>query len=86
MLIFNNLYLPEMNFLFLVYTLTKWYEPLTKNQLIFICSDEMLFDFYIDNADCLIHYDIPVNKGIFSTRFSVLQYSNNIITVSTFNF
>lgn len=46
----------------------------------------MMFDFYIDSADCLIHYDVPVNKGPFSLRFSVLQDSNNIYTVSTFYF
>ncbi|VVC26106.1 Hypothetical protein CINCED_3A001557 [Cinara cedri] len=63
-----------------VYTVQKWYLPLEKNQLIFICSDEMMFDFYIDNADCLIHYDIPVEKSSFSIRFSVLQDPNNIFT------
>lgn len=42
----------------------------------------MMSDFYIDNADCLIHYDIPVNKTTFSVRFSVLQDSSNLLTVS----
>lgn len=62
--------------------LEKWNKPLDKSQLVMICSDDMMFDFYIDNADCLIHYDIPVNKETFSIRFSVLQDSNNILTVS----
>lgn len=59
--------------------------PLAKNKLILICSDDMMFDFYIDNADCVIHYDIPVNKQYFSTRFSVLQDSNNTLTVRFLN-
>lgn len=46
----------------------------------------MMFDFYIDSADCLIHYDIPANKGTFSLRFSVLQDLNNVYIVSTFHF
>ncbi|XP_025420540.1 putative ATP-dependent RNA helicase TDRD12 isoform X2 [Sipha flava] len=64
-----------------VYTLQKWDMPLAKNKLILICSDDMMFDFYIDNADCVIHYDIPIDKQKFSTRFSVLQNSNNILTI-----
>jgi len=42
----------------------------------------MMFDFYIDNADCLIHYDIPDGKKTFSMRFSVLQDSNKMFVVS----
>jgi hypothetical protein len=74
----------NMNF-FIVYTLQKWDMPLAKNKLILICSDDMMFDFYIDNADCVIHYDIPIDKQKFSTRFSVLQNSNNILTVRFLN-
>lgn len=66
----------------LVYMLQEWFKPLDKNQLLMICSDDMMFDFYIDNADCLIHYDIPVNKETFSIRFSVLQDSQNLFMVS----
>lgn len=65
--------------------LQKWYSPLDKNQRIMICSDDMMSDFFIDNADCLIHYDIPVDKHTFSMRFSVLQDSNNIHIVNSFN-
>lgn len=69
-------------FVSLVYTLQKWNEPLEKNQLILICSDDMMFDFYVDCADCLIHYDMPVDKQTFSVRFSVLQDPKNLLVVS----
>lgn len=46
----------------------------------------MLIDFYIVDADCLIHYDIPDNKHKFSMRFSVLQNSSNVVNkVSSLN-
>lgn len=67
---------------FSVYISQKWNKPLTKSKLVLICSDDMMFDFYIDNADCLIHYDIPADKRTFSIRFSVLQDSNDLLTVS----
>lgn len=70
------------DFVHLVYTLKKWYESLANNRLVLICSDSMMFDFYIDNADCLIHYDIPASKQSFSIRFSVLQDSSNKMNVS----
>lgn len=70
------------DFIHLVYTLKKWNEPLANNRLVLICSDSMMFDFYIDNADCLIHYDIPEAKQSFSRRFSVLQDSSNKLVVS----
>lgn len=54
-----------------------------KSKLILICSDDMMYDFYIDSADCLIHYDIPVDKKTFSIRFSVLQDPNNLLIVNT---
>lgn len=59
--------------------------PLAKTQLILICSDDMMFDFYIENADCVIHYDIPDNKQHFSTRFSVLQDSSSKLIVRCLN-
>lgn len=71
--------------LFLVFTIQKWNNPLVKNQRLLICSDDMLFDYYIDNADCLIHYDIPEEKQKFSVRFSVLQDSNIIFKASSQN-
>lgn len=73
-------------YLCLVYTLQQWNEPLEKKQRVLICSDNMMIDFYVVDADCLIHYDIPANKHHFSTRFSVLQNSSNIIIVSLLNF
>lgn len=62
----------------LVYTLQRWNDPLEKEQRVLICSDDMLTDFFIVDADCLIHYDIPANKHTFSMRFSVLQSSSNV--------
>jgi len=62
----------------LVYLLQRWYDPLEKKRVL-ICSDDMLIDFYIVDADCLIHYDIPANKHNFSMRFSVLQNSSNVV-------
>jgi hypothetical protein len=46
----------------------------------------MLIDFYIIDADCLIHYDIPADKHKFSLRFSFLQNSNNVLKVSLLNY
>jgi len=65
--------------------LQDWNKPLDKSQLVMICSDDNMFDFYIDNADCLIHYDIPVDKNTFSIRFSVLQDPNNLFVVSPYS-
>ncbi|XP_060864055.1 putative ATP-dependent RNA helicase TDRD12 isoform X2 [Metopolophium dirhodum] len=62
-----------------VYTLQQWNEPLEKKQRVLICSDNMMIDFYVVDADCLIHYDIPANKQQFSIRFSVLQNSSNVM-------
>ncbi|CAI6372649.1 unnamed protein product [Macrosiphum euphorbiae] len=62
-----------------VYTLQKWNEPLEKKHRLLICSDNMMIDFYVVDADCLIHYDIPSNKENFSMRFSVLQNSSNVM-------
>ncbi|XP_060837177.1 putative ATP-dependent RNA helicase TDRD12 isoform X2 [Rhopalosiphum padi] len=62
-----------------VYTLQEWNKPLEKKQRLLICSDDMLIDFYIVDADCLIHYDIPADKHKFSIRFSFLQNSNNVL-------
>lgn len=62
-----------------VYTLQRWNDPLEKKRRVLICSDDMLIDFYIVDADCLIHYDIPANKHKFSMRFSVLQNSSNVV-------
>lgn len=62
-----------------VYEMQQWNAPLEKNQRILICSDHTMIDFYVVDADCLIHYDIPSDKHIFSMRFSVLQNSNNVI-------
>ncbi|XP_050523372.1 putative ATP-dependent RNA helicase TDRD12 isoform X2 [Daktulosphaira vitifoliae] len=53
-----------------------WEKPLSKNKYVLICNDDMLHDFYIDNADCLLHYDMPSTKDVFSIRFSVFQDSN----------
>lgn len=50
-----------------------------------ICSDDQMFDFYIDNADTLIHFDIPDDKRTFSIRFSVFQSSNTMFEVSYLN-
>ncbi|XP_015363727.1 PREDICTED: putative ATP-dependent RNA helicase TDRD12 [Diuraphis noxia] len=61
-----------------VYTLQQWNEPLEKNQRVLICSDNMMIDLYVVDADCLIHYDIPTDKHKFSIRFSVLDNSNNV--------
>lgn len=72
-----------MRFYFgLVYTMQLWNNSLEKNQCILICTDYMMFDFYVDDADCLIHYDIPADKHIFSMRFSVLQSSSKDFIVS----
>lgn len=73
-------------FLNLVHTVRKWNEPLVKNKRVLVCSDNLMSDFYIDNADTLIHYDIPESKKLFSSRFSVLQDSNNMFIVSLLNF
>jgi len=72
-------------YLCLVYTLKQWNEPLEKNQRLLICSDNMMIDLYIVDADCLIHYDIPADKHKFSIRFSVLENSNNVFIVSPIN-
>lgn len=68
------------------YTLKKWRIPLNypKKQIIFICNDEIMSNFYIDNADCLIHYDIPVDINTFTTRFSVLQTGSTKINKVSF--
>lgn len=50
-----------------------------------ICSDDLMCDCYVDNADCVIHYDIPIDKKTFSIRFSVLQDSNTMLIVSHLN-
>lgn len=65
--------------------LQKWNDPLVKNQRLLICSDDTLLDYYIDDADCLIHYDIPPEKHKFIIRFSVLHDSNTIFKVSLSN-
>lgn len=65
-----------------MYLLQEWYKPLDNRQRVMICSDDVLSDYYIDNADCLIHYDIPIDKQTFSIRFSVLQDSNTMLIVS----
>jgi len=62
--------------------LQQWNEPLEKNQRVLICSDDMMIDLYVVDADCLIHYDIPADKHKFSLRFSVLENSNNVFIVS----
>jgi len=73
-------------YLCLVYTLQKWNEPLEKKHRVLICSDNMMIDFYVVDADCLIHYDIPSNKQHFSMRFNVLQNSSNVMIVSPLNY
>lgn len=50
-----------------------------------ICSDDMMFDHYIDNTDYLIHYDIPTKEFKFEERFSFLKDSNNKPKVSIKN-
>lgn len=60
----------------------QWNEPLEKNQRVLICSDNMMIDLYVIDADCLIHYDIPTDKHKFSIRFSVFENSNNVFIVS----
>lgn len=45
----------------------------------------MLLDLYIDNADCLLNYDMPLKKDVFSIRFSVFQDSNTSFVVSYYN-
>ncbi|XP_050427955.1 putative ATP-dependent RNA helicase TDRD12 [Adelges cooleyi] len=68
-----------------VYVSQSWEKPLTKNKFVLICNDDMLFDFYIDSADCLIHYDMPIKKHKFSIRFSVLQVSSTNFQKKTRN-
>lgn len=65
--------------------MTKWNAPLEYNHRLWICSDIRLYDFYIDNADCIIHFNVPLKKEIFSIRFSVFQDSSNTLIVSIFN-
>jgi len=70
----------------LVHTLQRWNDTLEKKQRVLICCDDMLIDFCIVDADCLIHYDIPANKHKFSLRFSVLQNASNVVNkVSSLN-
>jgi len=71
-------------YLCLVYTLQQWNEPLEKKRVL-ICSDNMMIDIYVVDADCLIHYDIPTSKHQFTMRFSVLQNSSNVMIVSPLN-
>lgn len=73
----------EIYLLLLGYALKKWNTPIENNHRVWICSDIRLYDFYIDNSDCIIHFNIPNKKELFSIRFSVLQDLSNTLIVSS---
>lgn len=57
----------------------EWSESSSSKQLILICSQSTLTFLNIRNASCVIHFDFPQSKRIFSERLWVMSHNFKMI-------